>query len=88
MMKMYLVNFVGYEDDDFGFDHYYIFSTYEEAKHCILQMYHYYKTHSQLYADWMESEEDVTEEFEHIGGIEDFAYIEEIVNPTFKPANG
>lgn len=87
-MKMYLVDFVGYEDDDFSFSHYYIFSTYEKAKHCILQIYHYYKTHSQLYSNWMESEEDAAEKFEYINGIEDFAYIEELnVNPTYKPAN-
>ena len=86
-MKMYLVDFVQYDYDDLGFDNFYVFSTYEKAKHCILQIYHYYKQYRSLAARWL-SEEKAAEYFDEVSGIEEFAYLYELeVNPTYKPTN-
>ena len=86
-MKTYLVNFVLYDYDELGFDNFYIFSTYEKAKHCILQMYHYYKQYKVLPAKWA-SEEKAAEYFDEMQGVEEFAYLYELqVNPTYKPTN-
>ena len=86
-MKMYLVNFLLYDYDELGFDNFYIFSTYEKAKHCILQIYHYYKQYKALPACW-DSEEEAVEDFDEVQGIEEFAYLYELeVNPTYRPTN-
>lgn len=86
-MKMYLVNFLLYDYDELGFDNFYVFSTYEKAKHCILQIYHYYKQYKVLPAQW-DSEEEAAEHFDEVQGVEEFAYLYELqVNPTYKPTN-
>lgn len=87
-MKCYLVDFVYYEVDSFIFEQHYIFSSYEKAKHCILYIYHYYMTHNPNFAEYAETEEEVSDNFEEENGIYDFAYIHTLnMNPIYKPHN-
>ena len=87
-MKCYLVDFVGYEDDIFGFQRYYLFSSYEAAKHCILYIYHHCMIYDPKFAEYWESEEEVNERFEECCGIFEFAYIHTLnMNPVYKPNN-
>lgn len=88
-MKCYLVDFV-FDSDALGFEqhYYYIFSSYEKAKHCILYLYHYYMTHDPDFAEDWESEQEANLKFEEEGGIYGFAYIYDLdMNPVYKPNN-
>lgn len=88
-MKCYLVHYCvptyKYCED---FQPYFLFSSYEKAKHCIEYLYHFFKMNDRFDAPYWPSEEEALKDFDFVNGIDSFAYIYELdMNPIYKPNN-